>query len=96
MAQSTCTNAVRGCGFGAIARGARVPKCQKQVEASEKASVTARRRRRAGGPVWRAGRPKQDVKDTTGGELSGEIESQDTQPNNNAMPFGERDAKRYM
>ena len=86
-----CGQRVRVWGYCAWRR---VPKCQKRWEASEKASVTARRRRRAGGPVWRAGRRpgKQDVKDT-GGELSGEIESKDTQPNNNAMPFEERDVK---
>ena len=78
-----------GCGFGDIvARVVVLEASGKQVrkQASLKAAQAC-----VGSGLARGAGGEPEARKRYDGELSGEIESQDTQPNNNAMPFGERE-----
>ena len=78
---------LEGAGLGLLWR---VSSCWKPA-GSEKASVTESAQACVGSGLARGAGGEPEARKRYDGELSGEIESQDTQPNNNAMPFGERE-----
>ena len=79
---------LEGAGLGLLWRVVVLEASGKQVrkQASLKAAQAC-----VGSGLARGAGGEPEARKRYDGELSGEIESQDTQPNNNAMPFGERE-----